>query len=51
MSDEKKPEPKKLFDCKVPKHPLTVPKDGSPYGDIHYAEWEKFKPYGGPSKK
>ncbi len=29
---------------------LTQPKDGSPYGDIPYAPWDKFKPYGGEGK-
>ncbi len=38
--------------CKGMKMPrrLTVSKDGSPYGDIPYAPWDKFNPYGGEGK-
>lgn len=28
----------------------TVPTDGSPYGDIPYAQWERFLPAGGIKK-
>jgi hypothetical protein len=50
MSDEKKPEPKKLFDCKIPKHPLTVDIRGRGVGDTPYTERDNGKPFGGPVK-
>ena len=37
--------------CRKLKTPrtLTIPKDGSPYGSVPYAPWDKFTP--GGSKK
>jgi len=40
--------------CRKLKTPrtLTIPKDGSPYGDLKggYAPWERFPPFGGSHK-